>query len=103
MSTPARDADRIVRNAAGLRLARGPHAATRSSESEDIDGALDGLVATVDDLVRDLAEPERTEPLVGAGPARAGSTLRRKAVACLVVLAVIAFELVVVSWFVSNL
>jgi hypothetical protein len=103
VSTPARNADRVARKGAGLRLARSQEAAARPSESEDIDGALDGLVATVDELVRDLAEPERTEHFVGPVRGRARSTLRRRAVACLVVIAVLAFELVVVSWFVSNL
>jgi hypothetical protein len=100
---PARHAARIARTGAGLRLARGPDTAARPSGSEDIDGALDGLVATVYDLVRDLAKPGRTQSFGGPDPRRVGATLRRKAVACVVVLAVLAFELVLVSWLVSNL
>jgi hypothetical protein len=103
VSTPARNADRIARHGAGLRLAQSQETATRSWEPERIDGALDGLVATVDDLVRDLGESERTERFVGPDRGGMRATLRRKAVACLVVIAVIAFEFVVVSWFVSNL
>jgi hypothetical protein len=93
VSTPARDAERPGRGGTGLRLAPRP-----------VDDALDGLVATVDDLVRDLAEPERTEPSVGPAPGRTGgATLREKGAVCLVVLAVLALELVVVSWLVSNM
>jgi len=93
VSTPARDAGRPARGVAGLRLAAGP-----------VDDALDGLVATVDDLVRDLAEPERMEPPAGvAGSSAGGATLRERGAVCLVVLAVLAFELVVVSWLVSNI
>lgn len=93
MSTPARDADRPARGGTGLRLAPG-----------QVDDALDGLVATVDGLVRDLGEPERTEPSAGAARGReGGATLREKGAVCLVVVAVLAFELVVVSWLVSNM
>jgi hypothetical protein len=65
--------------------------------------ALDGLVATVDDLVRDLAGPQRTELSVGTAAGRGGATLRGKALTLLVVLVVLALELVVVSWLVSNM
>ena len=102
MSAPARTAERIARKGAGLRLAQSQETATRSSESEQIDGALEGLVATVDDLVRDLGEPQRTVRFVGPDRGGVRETIRRRAVACLVVIAVIASELVVVSWFVSN-
>jgi hypothetical protein len=49
--------------------------------------------------VRDLAEPERPKAFAG----RAGRPLPGKAVMFLVVVAVIAFELLLVSWFVSQL
>jgi hypothetical protein len=75
-----------------LRLAPGP-----------VDDALDGLVATVDGLVRDLAEPEGKQPSGRASRGLVGATLREKGVACVVVVAVLAVELMVVSWLVSNM
>jgi hypothetical protein len=77
--------------------------ARRPWGQEHIDDALDGLVATVDGLVRDLGEPDRAEPYAASHAGRAAAALPRTPVLVLVVLAVLAFELLLVSWFMSQL
>jgi hypothetical protein len=76
--------------ASGRRLAAVPAAA-----------ALDDLVSTVDELVRDL-DPEPAQA-VAALPARAPAEPHGRAFTVAVVVGLILFELVVLTWLLSNL
>jgi hypothetical protein len=72
--------------------------ATATAPGHEIDDALDGLVTTVDDLARDLAfedfePPRRSSALRVAAPRPHG-----RAYLVAVMVALIAFELLVLDW-----
>jgi hypothetical protein len=123
MSARGGETGRAVHNGSGPRLVPLSVAATQAAEPDYIDEALDGLVTTVDDLVRDLAvnyaesppvaypfvtepDPERLGLLGGPaapGGAPAPALVHSKAFVAALVLALIAFEFVVLAWLLSNL
>jgi hypothetical protein len=118
VSSRGGETSRLGRNAPGPHLVR-LAVAPDETEPDYIDEALDGLLMTVDDLVRDLDVEEAERSPFGAGPEadRVGTiggpgalargapppTVHRRAFLIGVGVVLIAFELVVLAWLLSNL
>jgi hypothetical protein len=84
------------------RLAAVP-AARDEPDAEDIDWTLDDLLATVDDLVRDLDVTDFAADESAHGPRVGPDRVHSRAFTIAVVFALIVVELLVLVWLLSNM
>jgi hypothetical protein len=92
---------RVGRSASGPRLVPVSLVAEEAAEPDYVDEALDDLLTTLDDLVRDL-DVDEAEPEAARIRAPAGPPVHSRAFVVGLAVVLILLEFLILAWLLSN-